>query len=357
MSGNSQERRPTMKDVAKHAGVSVSTVSYVLNDNRPVAASRRARILDAMQVLNYEPNEAARGMRGRSAPTVGLVIPDLQNQFYASVAEGVESVASENDALVVLCAPEASGETNSFIRRLLLSRRLSGVIFLSGATTATRAVLDLTQLGPVVLVDEQMLGMNLPAVVSDNRRGARELAAYVLSQGHTDVHVIGGPPELWTSQQRLAGYREAFAAAGMDPDSVPVDHGTYKQDSGYDLAKRAMSGREGRIPTALLCANDLMAVGALAYARDAGIDVPGQLSVTGFDDTPLALAVTPSLTTVRQPAHELGRSAAKILFALLDAGPVSDPKEWSHLAGPDRALPVELCIRASVGPPRPREAV
>lgn len=357
MPGKSQERRPTMKDVARHAGVSVSTVSYVLNGTGPVAADRRARILDAMHVLKYEPNEAARGMRGRSAPTVGLVIPDLQNQFYGSVAEGVESVASANDALVVLCASEVTGETQSFISRLLLSQRLSGVIFLSGATTATRAVLELTQLGPVVLVDEQLPGLNLPAVASDNRRGARELASYVLAQGHRKVHVIGGPPELWTAQQRLAGYREAFAAAGMDPDAVPVDQGDYKQSSGYEIAKRVLSRGQEHAPTALLCANDLMAVGALTYAREAGIDVPGQLSITGFDDTPLASVVTPSLTTVRQPAHELGRSAAKLLFALLESGKDGGPDEWSHLAGPDRALSVELQIRDSVAAPPAMESV
>lgn len=346
------KRWPTMKDVARHAGVSVSTVSYVLNDSGPVAADRRARVLDAMQVLNYAPNEAARGLKRRSAPTIGLVVPELTNPYFAMVAEGVERVASANDALVVFCAPEATGEAESFTGRLLRSQRLNGIIYLSGATTVPRTLLSLTRLGPVVLVDEQLPGFDLPAVVSDNRRGAREVANHVIERGHTRIAVIGGPAALWTAQQRLAGYREAFAGAGMDPDMAPVVEGNYHQKSGLELARRLLDVAPDERPTALLCANDLMAVGALEYVRSVGIEVPRQLSVVGFDDVPFAIALTPRLTTVRQPAHDMGSRAATLLFDLLavknDGNGVRGEVD---LPSPDKPLPVELRIRDSVAPP------
>lgn len=331
-----------MKDVAEHAGVSISTVSYVLNNSGPVAAPRRARVLDAVRVLNYTPNESARNLKRRSASTVGLVVPDLSNPFFAMLAEGVERAASARDVLVVLCAPEATGSAESLNGRLLRSQRLDGIIYLSGAATSPSSLLELTRLGPVVLVDEQLPGFDLPAVVSDNRRGARELARHVLDQGHERVVVIGGPKELWTAEQRLAGYREAFAATGRDPDEVPVLLGDYRQQSGTELAEQLLSVDIAERPTALLCANDLMAIGALEHCKRAGIRVPEDVSVVGFDDLPFASLLTPRLTTVRQPAREMGEGAANLLFDLL---------EGKGDAPPNQPYPVSVQIRDSAAPP------
>jgi DNA-binding LacI/PurR family transcriptional regulator len=332
-----------MKDVAEHAGVSISTVSYVLNDSGPVAAERRARVLDAVRVLNYTPNESARNLKRRSASTIGLVVPDLANQFFALLAEGVEQAASARGVLVVLCAPEATGESESLNARLLRSQRLDGIIYLSGAATSPGSLLELTRLGPVVLVDEQLPGFDLPSVVSDNRRGARELARHVLELGHERVTVIGGPRELWTAEQRLAGYREAFAAVGRDPDELKVLVGDYRLSSGTELAARALAGGDGQRPTALLCANDLMAIGAMEYCKAVGIRVPDDVSIVGFDDLPFASLLTPRLTTVRQPAHEMGRRAADLLFDLL---------EDKHGAQPGESFPVAVQVRDSVAPPK-----
>lgn len=331
-----------MKDVAEHAGVSISTVSYVLNNSGPVAAPRRARVLDAVRVLNYTPNESARNLKRRSASTVGLVVPDLSNPFFAMLAEGVERAASARDVLVVLCAPEATGSAESLNGRLLRSQRLDGIIYLSGAATSPSSLLELTGLGPVVLVDEQLPGFDLPAVVSDNRRGARELAKHVLDQGHERVVVIGGPKELWTAEQRLAGYREAFAASGRDPDEVPVLFGDYRQQSGTALAEQLLSVDVAMRPTALLCANDLMAIGALEYCKHVGIRVPEDVSVVGFDDLPFASLLTPRLTTVRQPAREMGEGAANVLFDLLEGKTAGQPSQ---------PYPVSVQIRDSVAPP------
>ncbi len=331
-----------MKDVAEHAGVSISTVSYVLNDSGPVAAERRVRVLDAVRVLNYTPNESARNLKRRSASTIGLVVPDLANPFFALLAQGVEQAASARGVLVVLCAPEATDGNESPNGRLLRSQRLDGIIYLSGAATSPTSLLELTRLGPVVLVDEQLPGFDLPSVVSENRRGARELASYVLGQGHERIAVISGPRRLWTAEQRLAGYREAFAAAGRDPDRLPVLEGDYHLSSGSELAARALAGPPEDRPTALLCANDLMAIGALEYCKIVGLRVPDDVSVAGFDDLPFASLLTPRLTTVRQPANDMGQCAANLLFELLDG---------KADAAPGERFPVTVQVRDSVAAP------
>lgn len=335
-------RRPTMKDVARHAGVSVSTVSYVLNDSGPVAPERRARVLDAVRVLDYTPNESARSLKRRSASTIGLVVPDLSNQFFALVAEGVERAAAERDVLVVLCAPEATGQPESHHAKLLRSQRVDGVIYLSGSEASPASLLELDRLGAVVLVDERIAGFDLPAVTSDNRKGAREIAAHVVEQRHRRLAIISGPSALWTAEQRLAGYREAIAAGGLDPDAVPVYVGDYGLESGRELAARALSKTAAERPTALLCANDLMAIGALEHCKSVGLDVPKDISIVGFDDQPIAALLTPRLTTVRQPARDMGYRAAELLFELL-AG--------TGESAEDGIFPAEVQLRESVGPP------
>ena len=332
-------RRPTMKDVARHAGVSISTVSYVLNGSGPVGQERRSRVMDAIRVLDYSPNGTARSLKRRSASTIGLVVPELTNPFFAMVAEGVQRAASQRDVLVVLVVPEASEQPEGKHLELLRGQRIDGVVYLSGTGSAPTSVYELARTGPVVLVDEQIPGMNLPAVVCDSRKGAREVAAHVLERGHRSVAVIGGPSALWTAQQRLAGYREAFAGGGLQPDAVPVYVGDYRQASGYDLAAKALAAKP--TPTALICANDLMACGAMEYCRDMGLRVPEDVSIVGFDDLPFAALLTPGLTSVRQPAHDMGFRAAAELLDLLEGGEAKDID----------VLAAEVQIRSSVSPP------
>lgn len=339
--GKKPASRPTMKHVAERAGVSLSTVSYVLNDSGPVAADRRARVLEAVRALGYLPNESARNLKRRSVATVGLVIPDLVNQYFAMIAEGVEQAAAEKDVLVVFCTPEATGEGESWNSRLLRSQRLDGLIYLSGANTRMKSVVELTGVGPVVLVDEKLPGFDLPCVVSQNRQGAREIAAHLTALGHKRLAILGGPPELWTAEQRLSGYREAIVAAGMEPDAVPLFTGDYRMASGEQLAAEALSVPASERPTALLCANDLMAIGALSYCRRVGLKVPEDVSVVGFDDLPIASLLSPSLTTIRQPARELGMEAARLLLSLVDGADPASPAP----------SPVSLKIRESSGPP------
>jgi LacI family transcriptional regulator len=336
------QQRPTMKDVALSANVSVSTVSYVLNNTGPVSADRRARVMNAVRELNYIPNESARRLKRQVASTIGLVVPDLSNQFFSLLARGVMRAAAEHDVLVVLCTPDSTEEAESDNARLLRSRQVDGVVYLTGFHESPTSLLELQSLGPVVLVDERVPGADLPAVVAEGRRGAREVATHVVELGHKRFACIAGPTALWTAEQRLAGYREALALGGLNPDDMEVYVGDYRMHSGYQLAEKALSAPRAQRPTALLCANDLMAIGALEYCRAVHIKVPQEVSIVGFDDVPMAPLLTPRLTTVRQPADEMGVGAARLLIELIQG-----------VTAPEIPKPhvVEVKVRESTAPP------
>lgn len=338
-------RRPTIRDVARVAGVAVSTVSYVINRSGQVSAETRLRVNNAIHSLRYEPNLLARNLKAGRAGSIGLIAPDLKNPYFVAIAAGVQDVAQARDMLLVLCTTQSAPHWENYYSQVLRARRLDGLIFLSGTGLLTSSLMELIQTDSVVLVDERLPGLEVPAVTSTNRRGARAVADHVLRHGHRQVGIIGGPPRLWTSGQRMAGYREALAAAGIEPDAVPVVAGDYHQDSGFAAARVLLEGRALGRPTALICANDLMAIGAMLYCQEIGLDVPGDVSICGFDDIPLASLVQPGLTSVDQCGQTLGRSACRLLLRLI-APPTADdldPIETDH--------PTRLVVRGSVAAP------
>ncbi len=337
-----QNHNPTMKDVAEQAQVSVSTVSYVLNNRGQVSEARRRRVLNAIRALDYIPNESARNLKRQQASTIGLVVPDLVNQFFSLLARGVVKAAAMHDVLVVLCSAENTEEAEFGNERLLRSKRVNGVIYESGFQESPLSLLKLQSIGPVVLVDERFPGLDLPTVVADGRRGAREIASHLVELGHKRFACVAGPGSHWTSEQRLAGYREGLAMGGINPDEMGIREGDYQMDSGYQLAESFLNSPKNQRPSALLCANDLMAIGALEYCRSNSIHVPGEVSIVGFDDIPTAQLLTPRLTTVRQPAYEMGMSAAKLLIAMTQC------QQKPELLRPH---PVELVLRESSAAP------
>lgn len=338
-------RRPTIRDVARAAGVAVSTVSYVINRSGQVSAETQLRVNSAINALRYEPNLLARNLKAGRAGSIGLIAPDLINPYFAAVASGVQEIAQSRDMLLVLCTTQSAQHWENYYSQVLRARRLDGLIFLSGSGMLTPSLMELVQSDSVVLVDERLPGLDVPSVVSTNRRGARAVADHVLKQGHRRVGIISGPPNLWTAGQRMAGYREALAAAGIEPDSVPVVSGDYHQESGYAAARILLSAPPAERPTALICANDLMAIGAMVFCREIGLDVPRDISLCGFDDIPLSNLVQPGLTSVDQCGANLGRSACRLLLRLI-APPSADdinPIETDH--------PTRLVIRGSVTAP------
>ena len=344
--GKQPGRRPTIRDVARAAGVAVSTVSYVVNGTGQVSAETRVRVVTAIEALRYEPNLLARNLKAGRAASVGLIAPDLQNPYFVSVAAGVQDVAQSRDLLLALCTTESAPVWENYYSQVLRARRVDGLIFVSGTGMLTPTVLDLLRNYSVVLVDDRVLAWNVPSVTATNLKGARDVAEYILEQGHRRVGIIGGPPSLWTAAQRLAGYREALAAHGIDPASVPVARGDYRQDSGFESARLLLDQPHTKRPTALICANDLMAIGAMLYCRQAGLRIPEDLSLCGFDNIPLGALIEPGLTSVDQDGRSLGSAACRLLLRLIaPQEDDTDPIEVDH--------PTRLVIRASVGPPRP----
>ena len=210
-------QRPTIRDVARQANVSVGTVSSVINNRTVVAEETRRHVLRLIAELGYEPNSAAQTLKRGRISSIGIIVPDLKNPYFAAVAEGVERVAAGNDVLMVLCLTSAETAREEYYTQVLRTQRLDGVIYLSGTGLPTAALLRLSERSNVVFVDERLPGIEVPFVISENRAGARAVAAHVVAAGHERIGIVGGPPRLWTSEQRLAGYREAIAAAGGGP--------------------------------------------------------------------------------------------------------------------------------------------
>jgi DNA-binding LacI/PurR family transcriptional regulator len=342
--GKKLGRRPTIRDVARLAGVAVSTVSYVVNGTGQVSVETRLRVTNAIDAVGYEPNLLARNLKAGRAACIGLITPDLQNPYFVSITAGVQGVAQSRDLLLVLCTTQATQQWESYYSQVLRARRLDGMIFVSGSGILTPAIIELTQKESVVLVDERLSGLDVPAVTATNRLGAKAVAEHVIEQGHRRVAIISGPPPLWTTGQRIAGYREAFAAHGIDPLSVPIAAGDYQRDSGFECARRLLDRPLAERPTALICANDLMAIGAMLYCRRAGLRIPEDISLCGFDNIPLAALVEPGLTSVDQNGRSLGRAACRLLLRLIAPQDEDDDLiELDH--------PTTLVVRASVGPP------
>lgn len=334
--------RPTIRDVARLAKVSIGTVSAVINNsNRPVAADTRDHVLRCIAELNFEPNNAARNLKHQRVSSIGFIVPDLSNAFFVDVAQGIQSVLDSVDCLLVLCMTWANTQREEYYAQVLRTQRLNGVIYLSGTGLPSPSLINLATKGAVVFVDECLPGIDVPFVSSQNLIGARCLAQYVLSQGHRRLAIVSGPRGLWTSEQRQAGFREAFAGAGMVPDTVPVIRGDYTERSGRQAAEEIIALAAPVRPTAVLCANDLMAIGFVRRCRELDIAVPAGISVTGFDDIPEARLLSPELTTVRQPGYDMGRAAAGLLLARI--GAVAEPPGQCDFA-------TALCIRHSVGP-------
>lgn len=331
--------RPTIRDVAREAGVSIGTVSAVINQRGQVAEETRRHVLRYIAELGFEPNNTARSLKRGRISSIGFVVPDLNNPFFAAVAEGVQRGIGDNDILLMLCITWSQTEREEYFARILRTQRLDGVIYLTGTGLPSPSLLDLARAGSVVFVDEVLPGMEVPFVSSNNLAGARAIARHVIEAGHRRIAIVGGPPRLWTSEQRLAGFRESLASAGIDTDAAPYVAGDYGERSGYFAAAKFLAGPRGNWPTAILCANDLMAMGVMRYCRESGIAIPSELSITGFDDIAAAELLQPSLSTVAQPGLDMGRAAAHLL--LHHTGVLETPPETTR-------FPTSLRIRNSV---------
>ncbi|WP_026931809.1 LacI family DNA-binding transcriptional regulator [Glycomyces tenuis] len=342
------EKRPTIRDVAALAGVSVPTVSRVLAGNYPVAPATRAKVLRAMRELDYVVNAHARALAGATTKTVAFVVDDVTGPFYAFIARGVEQQAASEGRLCLLCTTHGDPERELAVVELMREQHAEAVIVVGGAWDREQyrermryfaTALDKSG-SRLVLCGRPSLGENVPATVVhyDNEGGAYAMTSHLLSVGHRRIGYLGRALGLSTTDERVAGLRRAYADFGVEFDESLVMPGEFTKASGYELAKELLAGRDD--VTAVFAATDMVAAGVLRALREAGLRVPEDMSVVGFDDIPLASDLTPALTTVHVPHEELGKEAVRLGLRRADTG--AEPV----------VLGTHIVVRESVAPPK-----
>jgi LacI family transcriptional regulator len=332
---------PTIRDVAKRAGVAPITVSRVVNSSGYVSQETRERVEAAVTELGYVPNTLARSLRFKKTNTLALVLPDITNPFWTTVARGVEDAASDRGFNVILCNTDESEAEEGKYLTVLLQKQIDGVVLAPARSTAEPVELIQKQRVPVVVIDRQVPHAQVDVVRCDSIKGAYQLVRHLLSLGHGRIAMLAGPPDVSTAVDRVAGYHQALAETGLEAQAELVRYGEFTQASGYDMAQQALTCRPR--PTALFAANNFIAIGALRALRDAGVRVPADMTLVAFDDLPPAFVIDPFLTVVAQPAYQMGHKATELLLARLSG---QAPAEYQHLL-----LPTEMIVRRSSGPP------
>jgi len=310
--------RASIHDVAARAGVSVTTVSHALNGTRFVSEQARAKVEEAAHALGYVPSQVARGLKHNTTRTLGMLVPNNSNPYFAEIIRGVEHHCYAAGYSLVLCNSNDDPERQAAHLRVLAERRVDGLVLVASGDDAqiARACADLRL--PLVLVDREIDAIEADLIEADHAAGGELATAHLLALGHARVACIGGPAGLRPSDQREAGWRRALAGAGVAPREDEFVRGDFGPQSGAAAMRRLLKSR--RRPTAVFVCNDLMAIGALAAAHAEGLDVPHDLSVVGFDDIELAAYTMPPLTTVAQPKEAIGTGAAELLLERLGAG-------------------------------------
>jgi LacI family transcriptional regulator len=308
-------------DVARRAGVSTATVSRVLNRNYPVSDGVKQRVLEAVRDLGYVANAHARALLTSTSGTVGVILHDVSDPYFAEIVRGIQEVAAHENRLVVICNSLREPDREITYIEMLRAHRVDAIIMAGGHILDDEYLMALREQALQLRAQGSRLVLcgrhpvRADAVVPDNTVGGARLVRHLLDRGHRRIAYVAGPRNLSTTQDRLDGYLGALASYALEPDPALLVTGDFSREGGHDAASRLLDA--GVAFTAIACANDLVAVGVLACLRDRGLRVPEDVSVVGFDDVPVASDVTPALTTVRVPMVEMGRQSMRL--ALRDA--------------------------------------
>lgn len=331
--------RVTIRDVAEQAGVSVATVSKVLNQRYGVAAATSARVKAVIDELGYEASLVAQSLRNHRTNVLAILVADLE-PFSTELLKGAaDAVRDTGFELVVYSAGGRTSDHLGWERRYL--SRISGTLA-DGAVLVTPTVVDVNYGAPIVAVDPHTGPIDLPTIDSDNLRGARLATEHLLDLGHRRIAMLTGRPDLQSANLREQGYREALAAAGVPIDEGLIRNGAYDPEISKESARDLLAAPAP--PTAVFAANDVSALATIEAADELGVRVPDDLSVVGFDNIPESVLSSPPLTTVEQPIRDMGHRAIDLLVQLIQGSPV----EISHVT-----LDTSLVVRHSTGRPAP----
>lgn len=343
MAGEPKGGRVTLADVAQSAGVSIATASYVVNGRDGVGAETRAHVLRVAEEIGFRPNRLASGLRTGQSRVLGLVLADITNPFYPEIAGGVIAAAAEAGYRVFLSHSGGTGDLDVEEVRTLCDHQCAALIFTSLLASDGPLIADVVPADvPLVQAVRRASGLAADFVGIDDRAGAREAARHLLELGHREIALLAGPPGSSASCERALGFRETLAAEGLEPDADRVVECQLTVDAGYAGAKRLLAAGS-RPPTAVLCGNDLIALGAIDALADDGLAVPDDVSVVGYDDIWFSSSRLVRLTSVRQPRHAMGRAAVSLALERL-ADPGIEPREV--------ILPHELVVRRTTAAPR-----
>ena len=326
----------TVKEIAAQAGVSVGTVSHVLNNPSKVRDERRKRVEDVMHKLGYQPSQLARGLRKKSTDLLGIIIPDIANPFFPNVVRGAEDIAYREGFRIILCNADNNPIKERTYFNDLKSFRPAGIMVIPSVESMLQKELIADML-PVVFVDRSPAWWAGDMVVADNEEGGYQVGRYLIRMGHRRIAAIGGPAQVSTSRERIRGFERALKDAGLALPADYIQEAAFNAEGGFGATVRLLE--LDKRPTAIFAASDLLASGALGAARKMGLECPKDVSIVGFDDLEFASLVNPALTTVYQPSYQMGVEACGLLLDRIRGG---------GGAAQRRVLKTELRIRSSV---------
>lgn len=331
----------TIRDVAKHAGVSIATVSTALNDSASVSDVTRRKVLAAVEMMGYAPNASAQNLRRGKRRLIGIVVADISNPHCFRLVRTIEKAADAANYSIIICNTDRDAGRERAALAQIVAQHVAGIVLTPvGRGAEYVELLEARNLPPIVTVDQKVPGLARDFVGVDNRTAVRTLTQYLLRLGHRRIAMIAGPVGIWTSEERLAAFVETMEENGMPVDPSLCATGNYSRDFAYEVTKRLMT-RSDR-PTALIGANNVTALGALQAILDLGFHCPADVSLVGIDDVPWGGLVRPRVTTVAQPIEEIAQVAATWLFERMseDAGAQQPPRD---MVFPVQFLPGKSC--------------
>ncbi|RCX16545.1 LacI family transcriptional regulator [Anaerobacterium chartisolvens] len=304
--------RTNLKRVAEHLGISVSTVSRVVNGKDRVSPETRAAVLAALESLNYQPNEIARSLKAQTSKAIGIIVPDITNTFFASVIKGVESTTRKNNYSAVICNSDGDAKREEEYLKLLLKKQITALVI---ATVSEDVSIFKTYKDfgiPVVFIDNlPKMKTKFDFVTIDNVEASYRLTKHIISLGHKSIAAISGPVSESTGSERLQGFKKAMQESGLEIKPEYFRQGSFQLETGYGIAKKMFQQQES--PTALFVANNMQAYGALHALRECGLRVPEDVALVCFDAVDKTGLMVPEMTTMVQPAEKIGELAGEII--------------------------------------------